>query len=244
MTAFARYIGIDYSGAQTPTANLKGLRVYVAAGDASPVEVPPPQPSRTQSTRKYWSRKAIAEWLVERLAEDVPTLVGIDHGFSFPLRYFEVHHLQPDWPAFLDDFQRHWPTNEDHTYVDFIRDGVRGKGAERTGDARWRRLTELRTGRAKSVFYFDVQGSVAKSTLAGIPWLRLIRQRLGQHVHFWPVGTFRLGTLPSSRFIRHYGAESSTAPTGRATNTMPTACSKARKGHEAIFRAISDLEFP
>jgi len=26
--AFTRYIGIDYSGAQTPEASLKGLRVY------------------------------------------------------------------------------------------------------------------------------------------------------------------------------------------------------------------------
>jgi hypothetical protein len=34
----------------------------------------------------------------------VPTLVGIDHGFSLPLRYFEVHGLLPDWPTFLDDF--------------------------------------------------------------------------------------------------------------------------------------------
>jgi hypothetical protein len=34
------------------------------------------QSSRTHSPRKYWSRKAIAEWLVERLAEDAPTLVG------------------------------------------------------------------------------------------------------------------------------------------------------------------------
>jgi hypothetical protein len=87
-----RFIGIDYSGAETPTASLKGLRVYLAEGDASPVEVPPP------SLRKYWTRKGIAEWLVERLAEDAPTLVGIDHGFSFPLRYFEVHRLKPDWP--------------------------------------------------------------------------------------------------------------------------------------------------
>jgi hypothetical protein len=31
-----------------------------------------------------------------------------------------------------------------------------------------------------------VQGSVAKSTHAGIPWLRFIHQRLGDHVHFWP----------------------------------------------------------
>ncbi len=27
---FTRHIGIDYSGAQTPTASLKGLRVYLA----------------------------------------------------------------------------------------------------------------------------------------------------------------------------------------------------------------------
>ena len=35
-------------------------------------------------------------------------------------------------------------------------------------------------------FHFDVQGLVAKSTHAGIPQLRFIRQRLGQRVHFWP----------------------------------------------------------
>jgi hypothetical protein len=42
---FIRHIGIDYSGAQTPTASLKGLRVYLAEGAAPPVEVlPPPSP--------------------------------------------------------------------------------------------------------------------------------------------------------------------------------------------------------
>lgn len=182
MPAFARTIGIDYSGAQTPDASLKGLRVYLAEHDAAPVEVSPPQ-----SPRRYWSRKGIAAWLVERLAEDVPTLVGIDHGFSFPLRYFETHWLLPDWPRFLDDFQRHWPTDQDHTYVDFVREGVDGcgNGAARMGSSRWRRLTDERAG-AKSVFHFDVPGSVAKSTHAGIPWLRHIRNRLGPRVHFWP----------------------------------------------------------
>ncbi len=43
MPAFGRTIGIDYSGAETPTASLKGLRVYLAEGDGHPVEVPPPQ---------------------------------------------------------------------------------------------------------------------------------------------------------------------------------------------------------
>jgi hypothetical protein len=180
-TTFKRYIGVDYSGAQTPTARLKGLRVYLSEGGAPPVEIQPPP-----SPRKYWTRRGIAAWLVERLSADVPTLVGIDHGFSFPLRYFETHHLPPDWPAFLDDFQRHWPTDGDLTYVDFVRNGSVGSGAARIGNTRWRRLTEERAGAAKSVFHFDVQGQVAKSTHAGIPWLRFIREQLGRRIHFWP----------------------------------------------------------
>jgi hypothetical protein len=44
--AFTRYVGMDYSGAETPTASLKGLRVYQAEGDAAPVEVLPPPRSR------------------------------------------------------------------------------------------------------------------------------------------------------------------------------------------------------
>ena len=67
--------------------------------------------------------------MAKRLAEDVPTIVGIDHGFSFPLRHFEGHRLPPDWPTFLEDFQRHWPTDAEHTYVDFVRDGLAGNGA-------------------------------------------------------------------------------------------------------------------
>jgi hypothetical protein len=97
-----------------------------------------------------------------------------------------VHQIAPDWRHFLDDFHRHWPTDQDHTYVDFVRDGSVGNGAARTGNSRWRRLTEERAGGAKSVFHFDVQGSVAKSTHAGIPWLRFIREQLGPRVHFWP----------------------------------------------------------
>lgn len=178
---FTRYIGIDYSGAETPTSSLKGLRIYLADQVTLPLEIQPPP-----SPRKYWTRRGIAEWLIERLSEDVPILVGIDHGFSFPLRYFEVHHLLPDWPSFLDDFQQHWPTDGDNTYVDFVRDGVCGNAAARSGNSRWRRLTEERVGSAKSVFHFDVPGSVAKSTHAGLPWLRYLRQKLANHIHFWP----------------------------------------------------------
>ncbi|MBS1857578.1 MAG: hypothetical protein JST11_19575 [Acidobacteria bacterium] len=180
MPAFERYIGIDYSGAETVESSLKGLRVYDAPGGEAPREVAPPP-----SPRRYWTRREIAEWLACELAQGPPALVGIDHGFSFPLSYFVAHELPLDWAAFLADFRRHWPTDEPYTYVDFIREGVRGNGAARTGDPHWRRLTEVRAG-AKSVFHFDVPGSVAKSTHAGLPWLLYLRRRLGERLHFWP----------------------------------------------------------
>ena len=113
----------------TPTASLKGLRVYMAVPSSPPVEVMPPA-----GPRKYWTRRGVAEWLVERLTEA--------------------------WPAFFDDFQQHWPTDDDNTYVDVVRGGACGNGAARAGNSRWRRLTEERAGGAKSVFHFDVQGSV------------------------------------------------------------------------------------
>jgi hypothetical protein len=116
--AFDCYVGIDYSGAETPTSSLRGLRVYIADRASPPAEVLP-----SPSPRKYWTRRGAAEWLVERFVEDRPTLVGIDHGLSFPRQYFEMHRLPPDWSAFLDDLQHHWPSDEHHAYVDFVRDG-------------------------------------------------------------------------------------------------------------------------
>ena len=180
-TLFKRYIGVDYSGAETPISSLKGLRVYESDTLTDPREVQPPA-----SPRKYWTRQGIARWLCEELSHETPTLVGLDHGFSFPLAYFEKYSLPLDWPSFLDDFQYHWPTDDIHTYVDFVREGVFGHGAERQGDAQWLRLTERWTATAKSVFQFDVQGSVAKSTHAGLPWLRYLRQECKRKIHFWP----------------------------------------------------------
>ena len=210
---FDRYIGIDYSGAQTPADSLKGLRVYMADPDSMPVEVQPPP-----SPKKYWTRRGVALWLADRLLEDRRTLVGIDHGFSFPLQYFTKYNLAHDWNAFLEDFCRHWPTDEDHTYVDFVRDGLCGNGAARCGDRRWRRLTEIRARAAKSVFFFDVQGSVAKSTHSGLPWLRYLRQHLGSRVHFWPFDGWRVpadcsvvAEVYPSKWSRNFACESRTA---------------------------------
>jgi hypothetical protein len=212
MPRFQRYIGIDYSGAKTPTKSLPGLRVYAADWVMPPREVPPPP-----SLRKYWTRRGIAEWLVTELSLGKPLLVGIDHGFSFPLQYFKKHLLAWDWPAFLDDFQAHWPTDGEHTYVDFVRHGLCGQGVVRQGNSRWRRLTERRAGSAKSVFHFDCQGSVAKSTHAGLPWLRFIRERCGGRVHFWPFDGWEIQASRSvlaevypSLWMRRFPAEDRT----------------------------------
>jgi hypothetical protein len=180
-SSFDRYIGIDYSGAETPTSSLKGLRVFMADRSSPPLEAQPPS-----GQRKYWTRRGIAEWLEARLVEEVRTIVGLDHGFSFPLQYFQAHSLPHDWPTFLDDFQNHWPTDSNDIRVDHVRQGICGTAAARSGNSRWRRLTETHAGAAKSVFHFDVQGSVAKSTHSGLPWLRYLRRQLGERVHFWP----------------------------------------------------------
>lgn len=178
MPLFERHIGIDYSGAETPSRGLPGLRVFQSIAGGMPAE------ARPVDGKKNWSRRGLAHWLAEELASAPPTIVGIDHAFSFPLAYFVAHGLRRDWPAFLDDFQAHWPT-DDEIYVDFVREGLCGRGGLRQGNPRWRRLTDTICG-AKSPFHFDVPGSVAKSTHSGLPWLRFLRNKLAHRVHFWP----------------------------------------------------------
>ena len=179
---FDLHIGIDYSGRETPTSRTPVLQVYAAFDTEEPRRIL--SPSSTEKTYKNWNRKEIAEWLIEQANKNITFIAGIDHGFSFPLSYFERYKLN-SWPEFLDDFYEHWPTDQEHTYVDFIRDREEGP-PDRTGSNKDFRLTEKWTSSAKSVFQFDVQGSVAKSTDAGLPWLRRNRNEVGDKVHFWP----------------------------------------------------------
>jgi hypothetical protein len=192
-------IGIDYSGAETPTARLKELQVYASKAGGAPEPVKTPAiaafhatgSKNPQSVPRYWTRSEIAHWLIGLARDGVIFIAGIDHGFSFPASYFKRYRLM-SWPQFLDDFQRHWPTDGDNVFVDSVRDGSlerlhgwRPPGA-RVGQTSEFRLCERWTSSAKSVFQFDVQGAVAKSTHAGIPWLKLIRDQVGDRVHFWP----------------------------------------------------------
>jgi hypothetical protein len=187
---FSRHLGIDYSGAATADTSLPGLRVYLKDSLAGP-----PREIAGPAAGAHWNRRALAHWLERALADGPPTLVGIDHGLSCPLPYFERHGLPLSWDSFLEDFARHWPTDPPQTTVRALRErGTRG------GDPRWRRPCERLTG-AKSVFHFDVPGSVANSTHAGLPWIQRLRSALGPSLHCWPFD----GWLPAAG--RHVLAE-------------------------------------
>jgi hypothetical protein len=51
-----------------------------------------------------WSRRDLAEWLLERITSKEPAVVGIDHAFSFPQSYMDRNNLR-SWSQFLKD----WP---------------------------------------------------------------------------------------------------------------------------------------
>ena len=175
---FDLHIGIDYSGAKTPTSRMKSLQVY--GSEANRID-PIRTPSAPEDKHWNWTRKEIAHWLVSLTDEPKTFIAGIDHGFSFPTTYFSRYGIK-SWDQYLIDFTQHWPTYEDHNYFDFVRE----LNPPRTGTPDEFRVTEKRTSSAKSVFRFDVQGQVAQSTHAGVPWLHFIRQKVGDKVHFWP----------------------------------------------------------
>jgi hypothetical protein len=231
VSGFDLFIGIDYSGARTPLCRMKELQVYAAKPGEPPEQVKTPAiaaflasgSNNPQSVPRYWTRSEIAHWLVRLAKDGVRYLAGIDHGFSFPESYFKRYGLAT-WPQFLDDFVHYWPCDEDNVYVESIRDGSQERlygwppPRARVGSPKEFRLCERRAPPAKSVFHFDVQGSVAKSTHAGIPWLKRIRETAGDRVHVWPFdgwqpqeGKSAIAEVYPSMFRNRYPKENRTA---------------------------------
>lgn len=172
MARFARYIGIDYSGAGRPDQRISGLRCFESSQGTPAQEV--------LDGHRLWSRQGLHACLAEWIFGQEPVLIGIDHGFSFPEAYFEAHGLGT-WFEALEDFVAHWPCDQ-HTVQSLRNDPV---AMRRQGSARWRRECE-KLARAKSVFHFDVPGSVAKSTHAGLPWLLKLKLQGRERLHVWP----------------------------------------------------------
>ena len=173
---FDRYIGVDYSGAGAPNSRQNGLQVM----EAFPGRVAAYSADPHGTFDKYrWNRADVAEFLIERLGSGIPTIAGIDHGFSFPKSYFDKYQLG-NWNDFLQDFERYWPTQNQSVNT------LNVPSNKRRGEKSEFRVTENWSSSAKSVFEFGVPGQVAPSTHAGLPWLKKIRDCLGDKVHFWP----------------------------------------------------------
>ena len=196
---FDRYVGIDYSGTNTPVARINGLAVCVAGPRILSGVVSP-----GKDECDLWSRRLLAEWLEEILLDRTKrTLVGIDHGFGFPTRYFKKY---PDilegikdpgkkWESFLEDFRKHWKTDDDEAWVSEV---VKDRERPRQGGRKWLRETDKEAIRQgfdpASVFdFWAKKRNVAHSTHAGLPWLLYIRQQLKKKyasVCFWPFDTW------------------------------------------------------
>ena len=178
---FTTYIGIDYSGAGTSVQRNPGLQVFKATRRSAPRRAASPT-----GRHRHWTRKEIAHWCRDQLDADGPVVIGIDHGFSFPLSYMK-HFRIASWDHFLEDFRRHWPTDRDESTVEALR-----PDNPRTGRHTAFRLTENWTAGAQSVFKLDGAGTVGKATHCGLPWLRFIRRnpRSRRKPHFWPFDGF------------------------------------------------------
>ena len=208
MTLFNSYVGIDYSGAATSSTRLATLQVYVSKPGQLPTQV---HAGSWQSSKVVnWTRIELAEWLSNYLSVNPGSIVGIDHAFSFPVNYFMRNELS-DWNEFLADFIQHWPCHEPgHTVQQFR---IKSK---RNGDSTELRITDRWTSSAKSVFQFDVQGSVAKSSHAGIPFIHRLKNDQPD-IHAWPFDGWNVPTDVSvvaetypSLFRRRYDRETRT----------------------------------
>lgn len=79
---FDLYVGIDYSGAETPESRLKGLQMYAAKPGAEPTAVRPPSPLRN------WSRRDLAIGCSTRSKVAPPCSLASTTGSRFRQRIF------------------------------------------------------------------------------------------------------------------------------------------------------------
>jgi len=114
-------------GRETPKREPAGLRCYRPSRCARPRCRPPRR-------RKYWTRRSLANgWSgTSRRHSDA----GRDRPWLFvPLRYFECMVSSPTG-RLSRRFQKHWPTDEDNTYVDFVRTVQRARRGRAWAHAR------------------------------------------------------------------------------------------------------------
>lgn len=182
---FARFIGIDWSGAKSGYS--RKIQVAVcAAGDEPPALVERPG---------GWRRAAVLDWLLTQVLPGPPALIGFDFSFAPP--YVDCGAYLPG-SATADDGPGFWAHVEsicaatDLGAADFVTERYRRYfylGAADGPKAPYMRLRACErrynaTGGRKPSSVFDAIGAaqVAKASFAG---MRLLH-RLHPHVAIWP----------------------------------------------------------
>lgn len=171
---FSQYIGIDYSGAGRDDQGQANIQCCCWQRTAQAGEhARPPAGSK-------WSRQALSAWIIQRLAAaHGPVIIGLDHGFSYPLGYLRQQGFAC-WDELLEHIFHLHGRNE--------RPALQGPG-QPVGPNQPLRLAEMWTVSAKSVLWFEGQGQVGPATRAGMAQLYTLRQALrgqGIRTHFWP----------------------------------------------------------
>lgn len=177
---YQHHIGIDYSGAGTRDTRLPGLRIFESDLGLGAKE--------WRDKGKNWSRRSLYDALLDFLTRHPATIVGVDHGFSLPRGQIEAQGLPLDWRSRMAQFAKAWPSDQAGITLRSLRE--RQRNSPWMGSAKLRRLTEIKV-QAKSIFHFDVPGSVAHSTFTGLPWLMHLKNALNDRLHVWPFDGLR-----------------------------------------------------
>jgi hypothetical protein len=184
MRKFSRFACVDWSGAKG--SRHPGIALAVCEqGNAAPVLVAPPE--------KFWSRQAIADWL---LAQDDDLLIGFDFSFAPPI-VERGSYLPGD--ATPDNAREFWSyvdsicDDEDLGAASFLEQHHRrhfylGAADGRKADfMHWRRCDarSIMGDSGKTSCVFDAIGAsqVAKASFAGMRMLN----RVAQHIPVWPI---------------------------------------------------------
>jgi hypothetical protein len=202
---FDRIISIDWSGAGSEA---EGVDLRIAIFDSTTDECSIVNRKRGRQEFHSWSRMACREWLLERLSEDVPTLVAMDFGFGMPWNTDSAVFGVDGWRKMVGSIgERYRQNGTARATAQAINDDERFEGHgpyrfdENRSDFRFYldhgvpyfRLTELMTPQAISQWYLGSGGTVGFHTITGLAAIdHLLSLRDAGEIDFivWPQETF------------------------------------------------------
>lgn len=204
---FDRIISIDWSGAGSES---EGVDLRIAIFDSTTDECTIVNRRRGRQEFFSWSRVDCREWLLERLSEDVPTLVAMDFGFGMPWGTDRAVFGIEGWRGMVgsigEKYRQHGTARATAQAIN-CDDRFEGHGPYRFDESRsdfrfyldngvpYFRLTELITPQAISQWYLGSGGTVGFHTITGLAAIdHLLSLRDAGKLDFivWPQETLSL----------------------------------------------------